>query len=68
MMIDFQSSTWHLLRKWAEAQVKRAREKNDALSLSAEETAALRGEIRVLKRLLDLPNAAARDVVVDPDA
>lgn len=66
-MIDFQSSTWHLLRQWAEGQVKRAREKNDALALSSEETAALRGEIRVLKRLLDLPNAAARGVTVDPD-
>ena len=64
---DFQSSTWHQLRKWAEDQLKRAREKNDALALSPEETAALRGEIRALKRFLDLPNAAARGVVVGPD-
>ena len=66
-MIDFQSATWHLLRKWAEEQLARAREKNDAVGLNDEDTAALRGEIRTLKRLLDLPNAAAREVVVDPD-
>jgi len=67
MNIDYQSATWHLLRKWAEDQLKRAREKNDALKLTQEETAALRGEIRTLKKFLDLPNAAARGVVVDPD-
>jgi hypothetical protein len=66
-MIDFQSPTWHLMRQWADKQIKRAREKNDALGLAVEETAALRGEIRVLKRLLDLPNAAARGVTADPD-
>ena len=64
---DFQSATWHQLRKWAEDQLKRAREKNDAIALSADETAALRGEIRILKRFLDLPNGAARGVVIDPD-
>ncbi len=66
-MIDYQSATWHQLRKWAEEQLKRAREKNDAVKLPADETAALRGEIRFIKRFLDLPNAAARDVVATPD-
>ena len=65
-MIDYQSATWHQLRQWAEGQLKRAREKNDALTLAPDETAALRGEIRFLKRLLDLPNAAARDVAIGP--
>lgn len=64
---DFQSATWHLLRKWAEDQLKRAREKNDSVALGADDTAALRGEIRILKKFLDLPNAAARGVVVNPD-
>jgi hypothetical protein len=66
-MTDFNSATWHLLRKWAEEELRRAREKNDAVSLSDTETAALRGEIRVLKKFLDLPNAATRGVVVEPD-
>lgn len=66
-MNDFTSATWHQLRKWAEEQLKSAREKNDAVGLSDTETAALRGEIRMLKRFLDLPKAAARGVVVEPD-
>lgn len=66
-MIDYQSATWHQLRKWAEEQLKRAREKNDALKLTPDETSALRGEIRMLKKFLDLPNAAARGVELNPD-
>lgn len=66
-MTDFQSDTWHQLRKWAEGQLQRAREKNDSTKLPPDETAALRGEIRMLKKFLDLPNAAARGVVADPD-
>jgi hypothetical protein len=67
-MTDFSSDTWHRLRKWAESELDRARKKNDAVGLSDIETAALRGEIQALKRFLDLPNAAARGVVVEPDA
>lgn len=66
-MIDFQSPTWHQLRRWTEDQLKRAREKNDA-QLAPDDTAALRGEIRVLKRILDLPEAAAREHAVGPDS
>lgn len=66
MNIDFQSATWHQLRKWAEGQLKRAREKNDS-KLAPDDTAALRGEIRLLKKFLDLPNLAARGVAIDPD-
>jgi hypothetical protein len=66
-MTDYSSSTWHQMRKWAEAQLEQARTKNDAVALSDTETAALRGEIRMLKRFLDLPNAATRGVVVEPD-
>jgi len=66
-MNDFTSSTWHGLRKWAETQMTTARVKNDAVGLSDIETAALRGEIRMLKKFLDLPNQATRGVVVEPD-
>ena len=65
--MDFNSPQWHTLRKWAEGQLKKAREKNDNPSLDAIETATLRGEIRVLKRVLDLPNEATRSVEVFPD-
>jgi hypothetical protein len=37
------------------------------VGLSEHDTAALRGEIRMLKRFLDLPQAATRGVVVEPD-
>ena len=66
-MIDYQSATWHQLRKWAEDELKKAREKNDAVALNATETATIRGEIMTLKKLLDLPNAAARGVGAMPD-
>lgn len=66
-MIDFQTPAWHQIRRWAEDQLRRAREKNDAL-LAPDDTAALRGEIRVLKRIIDLPNAVAREHAVDPDS
>jgi len=66
-MNDFTTATWHQMRKWAETELERARVKNDAVSLSENETAALRGEIKMLKRFLDLPNAATRGVVVESD-
>jgi hypothetical protein len=66
-MNDFSSPTWHQLRKWAESELVRARVKNDVVGLSENETAALRGEIKMLKRFLDLPNQATRGVVAEPD-
>lgn len=66
-MNDFTSATWHALRKWAESELEKARQKNDAVGLSETDTAALRGEIRMLKKFLDLPNQATRGVVVEPD-
>lgn len=65
-MINFLSGEWHQIRRWAEGEIEKARKKNDALGLSPEETSALRGEIRALKRLIGLPEAAARQVVADP--
>ena len=65
--MDFNSPQWHTLRKWAEEQLKKAREKNDAVAVSEIDTAALRGEIRVLKRILDLPQSVTREVGVFPD-
>jgi len=66
-MNDFTSATWHQLRRWAVTELQRARVKNDAVGLSLTDTASLRGEIKMLKRFLDLPNEATRGVVVEPD-
>jgi len=49
------SGTWLFIKDWALSEIKTARKKNDA-SLDVEKTAALRGEIRALKRLANLPN------------
>ncbi len=66
-MIDFTSPAWRQITEWAQDQLTRARERNDAAGLNEVDTALLRGEIRCLKRLLDLPKAAARAVAADPE-
>ena len=65
-MLDFSSPAWHQLRRWTEIELEKARLKNDA-DLTDNQTAALRGEIKVLKRILDLPNQATRGVAAEPD-
>jgi|TARA_R110000796_G_scaffold89578_4_gene193137 hypothetical protein len=64
-MFDFSAPGWHQLSRWAQAELDKARLKNDA-DVSDIHTAALRGEIKVLKRILDLPNQATRGVAVEP--
>ena len=53
--IDIHSPTWRFVRSWAESSLKKARDRNDNLNKDATQTAALRGEIRVLKELISLP-------------
>jgi hypothetical protein len=65
-VIDFSSPAWHQIKKYAQQELERARIANDA-QLSEAHTAALRGEIKALKKLLDLPNQARRAVVVESD-
>ena len=65
-MLDFSTPGWNELRRWAEAELEKARLKNDA-DITDIQTAALRGEIKVLKRILDLPNQATRGVAAEPE-
>ena len=65
-MIDFSSPAWHQIKRWIQAELEKARLKNDA-ALDQIQTAALRGEIRLLKRILDLPNQATRGVAAEPE-
>lgn len=60
MPIDFTSPTWLQVVAWLRAEIARARERNDG-ALDADQTATLRGEIRAMKRLLGLPEVAARE-------
>ena len=62
---DRQSPTWKRLRAHIETQIAALREKNDSESLTPEKTAALRGEIKALKKLLALENPAPAIVVPD---
>jgi hypothetical protein len=65
-LVIFQSDAWHALRKWAEDELAKKRKANDAVELTLEQTILLRGEIKWLKRFLDLPNTAARAEGVKP--
>jgi hypothetical protein len=65
-MLDFSTPGWHQLRGWVESELEKARLKNDA-DITDIHTAALRGEIKVLKRILDLPKQATRGVAAEPE-
>lgn len=65
-MIDLKPEEWVKLEAWLRKELDAVRLKNDAVSLTGEETAAYRGEIRLLKRMLDLPNRATREVEAPP--
>jgi len=54
-VLDEQSGTWQFVKAWAIAELDAARKRNDALTVTPERTAAIRGEIRTLKRLANLP-------------
>lgn len=58
--IDVGSATWVSIRDWATAKITTCRKRNDA-QLPMENTAALRGEIAVLKELLALEQAKPID-------
>lgn len=60
MAINFHSADWQEIARWAAQEQDATRRKNDALELSVEQTAAFRGELRFIKRLLGLPAQAAR--------
>lgn len=51
---DLQSAVWLKVKEHLEAELAERREYNDGLSLTEVETAAIRGEIKRLKRLLKL--------------
>lgn len=56
---DLQSPVWQKLRAHLESELAERRAYNDGKSLDAVETAAVRGEIKRLKRLLQIEADAA---------
>ena len=59
--VNFAAGDWLQLAMWAREQLASARVRNDSASNSAEDTAVIRGEIKFIKKLLGLPEEAARD-------
>jgi len=49
------SATWQYIKSWAMIEMERAREANDSIKKGFEETCVLRGEIKILKKLIELP-------------
>lgn len=59
---------WLAVKTRAEARLELLRQQNDNPGLDTSATAALRGEIRALKWLLDLPEQAALESQTPPPA
>lgn len=57
---------WSRVRAYAEQELERLRQRNDSVELGKKETAATRGEIRALKKLLDLPARVAQAAQTEP--
>ena len=58
---DFQSRTWKRLTTVLQSELQRLRELNDQASLGPDKTALIRGQIKVVKELLDLPQGSLGD-------
>lgn len=59
MPINFQSESWQAVTAWAEDERQKLRVMNDT-DLPPGETAAVRGQLTFIKKLLGLPAKAAR--------
>lgn len=57
---------WSTLASLLQYRLKNARQRNDQVGREIAETEAIRGEIRCLKSLLDLPNEATRKTDAPP--
>lgn len=64
---DFRTATWRRLTQVLEERLEDLRQSNDQISLSVERTAAIRGGIAELKRILSLAEDASLSPAVDPD-
>lgn len=59
---------WLVVKARVEQKLTSLRRQNDSTDLDPAKTAALRGEIRALKWLLDLPEQVARELQTPPPA
>jgi hypothetical protein len=63
---DFQSPTWRRLTHALEIRLADLRELNDGQSFGPEKTAAIRGSIAEVKRILALADSASAGQAVSP--
>lgn len=52
---DEGSDTWHYVQNWLHDELDAARVQNDKVANTEHETAAIRGQIKAIKKLLALP-------------
>lgn len=64
---DFRTPTWRRLAQVLSDRVQELRELNDNQSFGLEKTAALRGGIAELNKILSLADEASLSPAVDPD-
>jgi hypothetical protein len=64
---DFRTATWKRLTQALQERLEDLRQSNDQISLSVERTAAIRGGIAELKKILSLAEDASLSPAVDPD-
>lgn len=64
---DFRSATWKRLAQILHERVQELRELNDNVSFGPEKTAAIRGGIAELNKILSLADEASLSPAVDPD-
>ena len=53
--LDENSESWRYVKSWAEGELENLRKQNDSASLDDMKTAVIRGEIKILKKLIVLP-------------
>ena len=58
-VLDTNSPTWQWIVIWTKAELDKSRELNDSIIRTDIQTAVLRGEIKMLKRILELPEKLA---------
>ena len=63
--LDPRSPTWLFIQAWAGETLQKAREKNDSATCDSIKTAVLRGEIKILKELINLPNPKSSRGLLD---
>jgi hypothetical protein len=64
---DFQTPTWKRLTQHLEDRLQALRELNDSQSFGPEKTAAIRGSIAEVKRILALASDASAGQAVAPE-